>query len=145
VYSDCGNRVQTGTFIAIDQPLSVGSVLPIASGIEVIHVPAHGAGQVALLWHRRRMRAMRARTLWALVTPSDSRIWGKVVRASANLPVFHSTPLGSAIVGLSPTMRRRVFEISGATNRLPDMTDPGIVVPRWRRRCQEVNSDRLLG
>ena len=41
--------------VAIDQPLSAGEMLPIAGGIEVIHVPGHCAGQVALLWHPGRM------------------------------------------------------------------------------------------
>jgi len=41
--------------VAIDQPLTAGAVLPIAGGIEVIHVPGHCAGQVALLWHPGRM------------------------------------------------------------------------------------------
>jgi len=30
-------------------------MLPIAGGIEVIHIPGHCAGQVALLWHPGRM------------------------------------------------------------------------------------------
>jgi glyoxylase-like metal-dependent hydrolase (beta-lactamase superfamily II) len=41
--------------VAIDQPLTAGETLPIAGGIEVIHTPGHCAGQVALLWHPRRM------------------------------------------------------------------------------------------
>jgi glyoxylase-like metal-dependent hydrolase (beta-lactamase superfamily II) len=41
--------------VAINQPLTPGDTLPIAGGIEVIHVPGHCAGQVALLWHPRRM------------------------------------------------------------------------------------------
>ena len=41
--------------VAIDQPLNAGEILPIAGGIEVIHVPGHCAGQVALLWHPGRM------------------------------------------------------------------------------------------
>jgi glyoxylase-like metal-dependent hydrolase (beta-lactamase superfamily II) len=41
--------------VAIDQPLIDGEILPIAGGIEVIHVPGHCAGQVALLWHPGRM------------------------------------------------------------------------------------------
>jgi glyoxylase-like metal-dependent hydrolase (beta-lactamase superfamily II) len=41
--------------VAIDQPLTAGEMLPIAGGIEVIHVPGHCAGQVALLWHPGRM------------------------------------------------------------------------------------------
>jgi glyoxylase-like metal-dependent hydrolase (beta-lactamase superfamily II) len=41
--------------VAIDQPLTAGDTLPIAGGIEVIHVPGHCAGQVALLWHSGRM------------------------------------------------------------------------------------------
>ena len=41
--------------VAIDQPLSPGETLPIAGGFEVIHVPGHCAGQVALLWHPGRM------------------------------------------------------------------------------------------
>ena len=41
--------------VAIDQPLIDGDILPIAGGIEVIHVPGHCAGQVALLWHPGRM------------------------------------------------------------------------------------------
>ena len=35
--------------VAVDQPISDGDVLPFAGGIEVIHVPGHCAGQVALL------------------------------------------------------------------------------------------------
>ena len=41
--------------VAIDQPLTDGEILPIAGGIEVIHVPGHCAGQVALLWSPERM------------------------------------------------------------------------------------------
>jgi glyoxylase-like metal-dependent hydrolase (beta-lactamase superfamily II) len=41
--------------VAIHRTLSDGEVLPIAGGIEVIHVPGHCAGQVALLWHPGRM------------------------------------------------------------------------------------------
>ena len=41
--------------VAIDQPLTNGELLPIAGGFEVIHVPGHCAGQVALLWHPGRM------------------------------------------------------------------------------------------
>ena len=41
--------------VAIDQPLTPGDTLPVAGGIEVIHVPGHCAGQVALLWHPGRM------------------------------------------------------------------------------------------
>jgi glyoxylase-like metal-dependent hydrolase (beta-lactamase superfamily II) len=41
--------------VAIDEALSPGEILSIAGGIEVIHVPGHCAGQVALLWHPGRM------------------------------------------------------------------------------------------
>ena len=41
--------------VAIDQPLSDGDILPVAGGIDVIHVPGHCAGQVALLWRPGRM------------------------------------------------------------------------------------------
>jgi glyoxylase-like metal-dependent hydrolase (beta-lactamase superfamily II) len=41
--------------VAIDQPLTPGEILPIAGGIEVIHVPGHCAGQVAFLWPPGRM------------------------------------------------------------------------------------------
>lgn len=41
--------------VAIDQPLTAGDILPIAGGIEIIHIPGHCAGQVALLWHPGRM------------------------------------------------------------------------------------------
>ena len=41
--------------VPIDHPLTAGEILPIAGGIEVIHTPGHCAGQVALLWHARRM------------------------------------------------------------------------------------------
>jgi glyoxylase-like metal-dependent hydrolase (beta-lactamase superfamily II) len=41
--------------VAIDQPLNDGETLPIAGGIDVIHVPGHCAGQVALLWRAGRM------------------------------------------------------------------------------------------
>jgi glyoxylase-like metal-dependent hydrolase (beta-lactamase superfamily II) len=41
--------------VKIDQPLSDGEILPIGGGIEIIHVPGHCAGQVALLWLPGRM------------------------------------------------------------------------------------------
>jgi glyoxylase-like metal-dependent hydrolase (beta-lactamase superfamily II) len=41
--------------IAIDEPLTAGVTLPIAGGIDVIHVPGHCAGQVALFWRPGRM------------------------------------------------------------------------------------------
>ena len=41
--------------VAINQPLTVGEILPIAGGFEVIHTPGHCAGQVALLWRPGRM------------------------------------------------------------------------------------------
>src|SRR5262245_30583064 len=41
--------------VAIDQPLTVGEMLPIAGGIEVIHTPGHSAGHVSLLWPRGRI------------------------------------------------------------------------------------------
>ena len=52
VFLDPARRWQA---IAINQPLTAGETLPIAGGIEVIHVPGHCAGQVALLWRPRRM------------------------------------------------------------------------------------------
>jgi glyoxylase-like metal-dependent hydrolase (beta-lactamase superfamily II) len=41
--------------VAIDQPLTDGEIPPIAGSIEIIHVPGHCAGQVALLWRPGRM------------------------------------------------------------------------------------------
>ena len=41
--------------VAINQPLIVGEILPIAGGFEVIHTPGHCAGHVALLWRPGRM------------------------------------------------------------------------------------------
>ena len=41
--------------VTIDQPLTVGEMLPIAGGIEVIHTPGHSAGHVSLLWRPGRM------------------------------------------------------------------------------------------
>ena len=41
--------------VSIDQPLTAGEILPVAGGIEVIHVPGHCAGQVVLLWRPGRM------------------------------------------------------------------------------------------
>jgi glyoxylase-like metal-dependent hydrolase (beta-lactamase superfamily II) len=41
--------------VAIDEPLIDGTTLPIAGGIDIIHVPGHCAGQVALLWRSGRM------------------------------------------------------------------------------------------
>jgi glyoxylase-like metal-dependent hydrolase (beta-lactamase superfamily II) len=41
--------------VAIDRPLTDGEILPIAGGFEVIHIPGHCAGQVALLWRPGRM------------------------------------------------------------------------------------------
>jgi glyoxylase-like metal-dependent hydrolase (beta-lactamase superfamily II) len=43
------------TPVAINRPLTDGETLPIAGGIDVIHVPGHCAGQVALLWRPGRM------------------------------------------------------------------------------------------
>ena len=48
--------------VVIDQPLTDGEILPIAGGIEIIHVPGHCAGQVALLWPSRTY-AVRGRCL----------------------------------------------------------------------------------
>ena len=36
--------------VAIDQPITDGETLSVAGGIDVVHVPGHCAGQVALLW-----------------------------------------------------------------------------------------------
>ncbi len=52
LFYDHNERVEP---IVIDQPLTDGEILPIAGGIEVIHVPGHCAGQVALLWRPGRM------------------------------------------------------------------------------------------
>ena len=52
VFFDPGKRVEP---VTIDQPLTDGEILPIVGGIEVIHVPGHCAGQVALLWRPGRM------------------------------------------------------------------------------------------
>jgi glyoxylase-like metal-dependent hydrolase (beta-lactamase superfamily II) len=41
--------------VVIDQPLSDGEILPIAGGVEIIHVPGHCAGQVAMMWRPGRM------------------------------------------------------------------------------------------
>jgi glyoxylase-like metal-dependent hydrolase (beta-lactamase superfamily II) len=41
--------------VAIDEPLLDRKTLPIAGGIDVIHVPGHCAGQIALLWRSGRM------------------------------------------------------------------------------------------
>ena len=41
--------------VTIDEPLIPGETLQIASGFDVIHVPGHCAGQVALLWRPERM------------------------------------------------------------------------------------------
>jgi hypothetical protein len=69
-------------------------------------------------------RAMCARTSWVSAIPSASRVWSRGVRASTNLPVFHSMPSGSATASPSPAMRRRSSAISGARNWLPDMGVP---------------------
>lgn len=36
----------------VDRELTEGDVLPFAGGLEVIHIPGHSAGQVALMWPR---------------------------------------------------------------------------------------------
>lgn len=36
----------------VDEEIADGQVLPIAGGLQAIHVPGHCAGQVAFLWHR---------------------------------------------------------------------------------------------
>ena len=41
--------------VAIDQHIADGETLPIAGGIDVIHVPGHCAGQVALFWRPGRV------------------------------------------------------------------------------------------
>lgn len=41
--------------VTIDQPIADGETLPIAGGIDVVLVPGHCAGQVALLWRAGRM------------------------------------------------------------------------------------------
>jgi glyoxylase-like metal-dependent hydrolase (beta-lactamase superfamily II) len=40
---------------AIDQEITDGTELPIAGGLKAIHIPGQCAGQVALLWPRRRL------------------------------------------------------------------------------------------
>jgi glyoxylase-like metal-dependent hydrolase (beta-lactamase superfamily II) len=40
---------------AIDQEISDGRELPIAGGLKAIHIPGQCAGQIALLWPRRRL------------------------------------------------------------------------------------------
>ena len=109
--------------VAIDQSLSDGEILPIAGGIEVIHTLAIARDTSRCCGVRDECcsRAMCARTSWVSVTPSASRVWIKVVRVSANLPVFHSMLPGSATASLSSTMHRRSSTISGARNWLPDM------------------------
>jgi glyoxylase-like metal-dependent hydrolase (beta-lactamase superfamily II) len=39
----------------IDQTVIDGEVLPLAGGLQVIHVPGHCAGQIALLWAPHRL------------------------------------------------------------------------------------------
>src|SRR5947209_554342 len=39
----------------IDQTVVDGEVLPLAGGLQVIHVPGHCAGQIALLWAPHRL------------------------------------------------------------------------------------------
>lgn len=46
------NAAETQPPAVIEHELQDGEVLPIAGGIQVIHVPGHSAGQVALLWQR---------------------------------------------------------------------------------------------
>jgi glyoxylase-like metal-dependent hydrolase (beta-lactamase superfamily II) len=41
--------------VGIDEPLTAGKTLPVAGGIDIIHVPGHCAGQIALLWRPGRM------------------------------------------------------------------------------------------
>jgi glyoxylase-like metal-dependent hydrolase (beta-lactamase superfamily II) len=40
---------------AIDQEINDGTELPMAGGLKAIHIPGQCAGQVALLWPRRRV------------------------------------------------------------------------------------------
>ena len=39
----------------IDHEINDGTELPIAGGLKAIHIPGQCAGQVALLWARRRV------------------------------------------------------------------------------------------
>jgi glyoxylase-like metal-dependent hydrolase (beta-lactamase superfamily II) len=39
----------------IDHTVMDGEVLPIAGGLQVVHVPGHCAGQIALLWGQQRV------------------------------------------------------------------------------------------
>ena len=104
--------------VGIDQPLSPGEILSIAGGIEVIHVPGHCAGQVALLWCTGGMLFAGdvCMNLMASRIPSASKIWMRVAQASANWPAFHSKLLGLATASLSPEMRRASSATSGAMN-----------------------------
>ena len=40
---------------AVDQEINDGTELPIAGGLKAIHIPGQCAGQIALLWPRRRL------------------------------------------------------------------------------------------
>jgi hypothetical protein len=103
--------------VAIDHPLIAGDILPIAGGIEVIMPLGIARDRSRFCGARDECcsPAMCPRTSWALVIPSA--FWRKVVRASANLPVFHSMLPASAMACLSHAMRRCVSGISGARNR----------------------------
>ena len=52
LFYDPDQRVEP---IAIDRPIADGEILPIAGCMEVVHIPGHCAGQIALHWRRRRI------------------------------------------------------------------------------------------
>ena len=111
--------------VAINQPLTAGEIRPIAGGIEVIHTPGHCAGQVALLWRPRRMLFAGdvCMNIMGLGDPLGFETLKEGRASQHRVASLHSMLPGSAMVGLSTAMRRRVSAISGARNRLLDIGD----------------------
>jgi hypothetical protein len=97
--------------VAIDQPITDGETLPIAGGIDVVHVPGHCAGQVALIWRPGRMpfAADVFMNVTGLGDPLGFEDIERAGRASAGSPSFHAPPLGSAMASRLPATRRHVY------------------------------------
>src|SRR5215468_10726152 len=117
--------------VAIDQALNPGEILPIAGGFEVIHVPGHCAGQVALLWRPGRMlfAADVCTNIMGLGDPVGFENLEEGRVRQRKLAVCCSMLPGLAMASLSPAMHRRAFVPSTVIQRKCTNCDPQLNAP----------------
>ena len=99
---------------AIDETMGDGDTLPIAGGLDVVHVPGHCAGQVALLWRPGRM------------------LFG--ADAASTLPVL-GDPIGFEDIEVGRTSQRKLatlsFDAVGFGHGKPITRDAAAKLRKW--------------